>query len=334
MWRVATDRAVRVPSSRGQGYPPAPMAFHPLMIKLVAVLRAALPPEPTVVELGNQTFKPRTRVLPDVARWLAAQGIPHDAGALAKLASLAPEERAPATAAYYRALGFTRHDAIDVNGRYGSLVMDLNQDLRRTYGFARTFDLVTNNGTGEHVFDQRAVFENVHALAKPGGVMLHVLPFFNWLNHGFYAFSPLLFLDLAAANGYEILRLSLAGNRGREVTVATPGAGRPAPVTADDARAPSLALAAFQARGAVRPAGLRASFLRALGRERARPSAAGRELQRVLRWLVETHPHVSVVAALRKRGAAPFALPLQGMYGGANVESEEIRARYAPPNED
>ena len=87
--------------------------------------------------------------------------------------------------------------------------MDLNRDLRSEYGYDETFDLVTNLGTGEHVFDQRRVFENVHNLTKPGGVMLYMLPFVNWLNHGFYNFHPVLFADLAAANGYGILEIAL-----------------------------------------------------------------------------------------------------------------------------
>jgi hypothetical protein len=314
------------------------MAFSPLMLKLVACLRSTLQAEPTVIELGNQTFKPRTHMLPRVGRWLSAEGVPHDAGALGKLASLPVEERPPHTATFYRALGFASYDAIDVNARFGSLRMDLNQDLRIEYGFDRTFDLVTNNGTGEHVFDQRAVLANVHSLAKPGlgapgGVMLHVLPFFNWLNHGFYGFHPLLFVELAAANGYELLRLSIASNRGREARVTLPGVEAGRAVTRDDARAPALSLAAFGARASVAPGrALRGSVLRWPGRASARGRArgAGAELEAALRWVTAEHPHVSVVAALRRRGDAPFAIPLQGLYSGANVDSPEIRARYAP----
>ena len=44
--------------------------------------------------------------------------------------------------------------------------------------------------------------------------MLHVLPFFNYLNHGFFNYNPILFHDLAGANGYEICRLTIATNRG------------------------------------------------------------------------------------------------------------------------
>ena len=86
--------------------------------------------------------------------------------------ALPPAAQKEHTASYYQALGFTRYEAIDVNARYGSLIMDLNVDLRETYGFAQTYDLCTNNGTGEHVFNQAAVFRNMHHLIQPGGVLL------------------------------------------------------------------------------------------------------------------------------------------------------------------
>ena len=45
-------------------------------------------------------------------------------------------------------------------------------------------DLVINNGTGEHVFNQHALFLNFHNLTKINGIMLNILPFIDWINHG------------------------------------------------------------------------------------------------------------------------------------------------------
>ena len=42
--------------------------------------------------------------------------------------------------------------------------------------------------------------------------MLHVLPWVNWNNHGFYNFHPVLFHDLAFHNDYEIIEI-FAGDR-------------------------------------------------------------------------------------------------------------------------
>ena len=124
------------------------MAFNSLMMQLVAELRATLPDSPSVIEFGNQTFKPRAGDFERVRTQLAARRTPFDERLFGELATRTGDARDASTADYYRALGFTTHRAIDVNARYGSLVMDLNRDLVDHYGFRETFDLVTNNGTG------------------------------------------------------------------------------------------------------------------------------------------------------------------------------------------
>src|SRR5580765_1984935 len=112
-------------------------------------------------------------------------------------------EKATTTAEFYKALGFTEYLALDVNTEMGAQIIDLNEPA--TARVQGQFDLVTNNGTGEHIFDQASVFRNAHDLCKLAGVMLHVLPFSPWINHGFYCFNPILFRDLAAANGYRVM---------------------------------------------------------------------------------------------------------------------------------
>src|SRR5512139_885348 len=153
------------------------MSFHPLMMKLVAVLLDELPTSPSVVELGNQTFDPtisgtlteqEDRMFPLVLDFLDRRRKPFDRDGLVKLMNLSVEDQKPQTATYYRALGFSQYDAIDVNSKYGSMIMDLNVDLRETYGFETRYDLVTNNGTGEHIFNQSMVFKNMHQLTNVG----------------------------------------------------------------------------------------------------------------------------------------------------------------------
>lgn len=103
----------------------------------------------------------------------------------------------PSTKAYYQSLGFERYIALDVNEAMDAVIADLNGPV----DLGETFDLVTNNGTGEHIFDQRSVFENAHNLSHRW--ILHILPMGPWVNHGFFNFNPILFRDLAYANGYE-----------------------------------------------------------------------------------------------------------------------------------
>src|SRR5262245_45097523 len=105
------------------------MAFHSLMMRLVAQLRADVPAPADVVEPGNQTFKSQPGDCARVARWLADRAMPFDAALLNDVDARAGAARDASTADYYRALGYGRYCAIDVNGRYDSLVMDLNRNL-------------------------------------------------------------------------------------------------------------------------------------------------------------------------------------------------------------
>jgi hypothetical protein len=289
------------------------MAFHSLMMQLVADLRTHLPAAPTVVELGNQTFKPRSGDIDGATALLEKQALRFDAALLREISTRRGEALNASTADYYRALGFETYRTIDVNARYDSLVMDLNRDIAAHYGFTETFDLVTNNGTGEHVFNQAAVFGNAHVLCRVGGVMLHVLPFVNYLNHGFFSFNPILFHDLAAANEYEILRLSIAGNHGLDVGDGT------APVT--------LSRAELQERCAV-DGSRKGSLLHLLGIGK-HGKRTRRPLSIALRRVMAAGPNVSVVAALRKTIDAPFQFPIQGMYSGANIADARLRETYS-----
>ena len=47
--------------------------------------------------------------------------------------------------------------------------------------------------------------------------MLNILPFIDWINHGFYNFNPIFFADLAASNNYELIKISLANRNGAEL---------------------------------------------------------------------------------------------------------------------
>ena len=75
----------------------------------------------------------------------------------------------------YEALGI-KYGCVDVDGRVGSVVMDLNFDdvpaaHKSKYG------LVTNFGTSEHIMNQYNVFKAMHEFARPGSVFVHAVPF-------------------------------------------------------------------------------------------------------------------------------------------------------------
>jgi len=105
----------------------------------------------------------------------------------------------------YEALGM-KYQCVDVDGRVGTLVLDMNfdgapEEHKNRYG------LVTNHGTSEHLLNQYNVFKMMHDFAKPGGIMIHAVPFTVHLEHGFFNYQPNFFEALARANSYETLGL-------------------------------------------------------------------------------------------------------------------------------
>lgn len=152
-------------------------------------------PRPSVCELGNQTLK-NSKARAEVYQQLG----------------IAPASELASTKDWYLSLGFGRYLAIDVNTERDAVAMDLNRDIVAHYNFDDKFDLVTNNGTGEHVFNQYTVFKNAHDICMTGGFMIHVLPFYRWVDHGFFNYNPNLFPCLANQNGYELRELWIASS--------------------------------------------------------------------------------------------------------------------------
>lgn len=121
------------------------------------------------------------------------------------------------TREYFMALGFDDYFSIDINGAYNSFEFDLNSDIKNKYDFHNQYDLVINNGTGEHVFNQANLYLNFHNLTKKNGIMLNIVPFIDWINHGFYNYNPIFFADLAASNNYEVINIYLANRNAGEL---------------------------------------------------------------------------------------------------------------------
>lgn len=171
------------------------MAFNNLMTKLVISVRHDIikrNSNASVIELGNQRFRTDKKLRSKTYDML---GIPPASPTTVK--------------EFYESIGFKKYIAIDVNTDKDAIALDLNLDLRKDYNYKEQYDLVTNNGTGEHIFNQYTVFKNVHDLCKEGGVMIHNLPYTGYIDHGFYSFQPNLFIALAHANNYSIQEISV-----------------------------------------------------------------------------------------------------------------------------
>jgi len=65
------------------------------------------------------------------------------------------------------------------------------------------FNLIIDSGTIEHIFDVRQVMENMISMCRTAGWIVHIAPASNFMDHGFYSFSPCFFFDFYRANGFE-----------------------------------------------------------------------------------------------------------------------------------
>ncbi len=103
--------------------------------------------------------------------------------------------------------------AIDLHGTKDSIKYNLNEE----YKVDEQYDVVTNIGTTEHIFNQYSVFKSIHNLTKPDGLMFHQVPGQGYYDHGFYNYQPTFFFDLAAANDYSIIGFWMYDNNKVEV---------------------------------------------------------------------------------------------------------------------
>jgi len=120
----------------------------------------------------------------------------------------------------FRMLGYAAVESIDVYpAESPTHVLDLNRPLPAS--LLDRFDLVYDGGTTEHCFSVPDVLVNATRLLRKGGRIIHHLPLNNWVDHGFYQFSPTLFFDFYGANGFADLSLALHFSaRGRESYIA------------------------------------------------------------------------------------------------------------------
>lgn len=108
---------------------------------------------------------------------------------------------------WYYSIGADRYVSIDANGR-ATHCADLNRPLGiPALAALGQFDLVTDFGTGEHIFNQAQVFETLHDLCKPGGFIVIDRPKQGWAEHCFYNIHETLIRDICAANDYALVHM-------------------------------------------------------------------------------------------------------------------------------
>ncbi len=166
-----------------------------------------IPPRPRVIEFGEQNWYgdiALERLVSDIERFVPDRARQRE---LVDRLNEAKESQHEtfwfdiAKVFYETFLDYEDLQAIDLNGTDRAHRLDLNEPVDLA---GQQFDLLLNMGTAEHVFNVYQFFENAHRLTKPGGLMVHGMPFLGWPDHGFYSFHPTFYFDLAAANDYAL----------------------------------------------------------------------------------------------------------------------------------
>ena len=77
-------------------------------------------------------------------------------------------------------------------------------DLNFPHDLGKQFDCIINLGTAEHIFNIYQVFSSIHEWIKKDGIVIHNLPMYGAVDHGFYNFHPTFYYDLSLANKYNM----------------------------------------------------------------------------------------------------------------------------------
>jgi SAM-dependent methyltransferase len=161
-------------------------------IALLLEEAAARPFSGKVATLGRQTIAAAPH---EISAQFARFGVsPH----------AAIEHDRPDDHALFGMMGFDSVESLDYSDFEGAThVVDLNSDGLPPDLIGR-FDVVLDSGTIEHVFHIPNALRNALSLAKEGGRVIFISPSSNHVDHGFYMFSPTLFMDYMLANGLRV----------------------------------------------------------------------------------------------------------------------------------
>lgn len=113
---------------------------------------------------------------------------------------------------FFASLGFDTVHSLDASDfEQSTFVHDLNLPIPRE--LHDQYDVVFDGGTSEHVFHTPQLLANIHSTLRNNGRVIHDSPTHNYVDHGFFMFSPTLFHDYYLVNHYEIVSALLLGQR-------------------------------------------------------------------------------------------------------------------------
>lgn len=152
----------------------------------------------SVLMLGRQDISATKRSFLEVLRSKGVDGALKEQDLREENGWLTPES-------FFNALGFSEVKSLDVaEAEDSSIFFDLNS-AETPSGLKDKFDLVFDGGTFEHVFHLPNALARCGEMIKPGGFLMHIGPMNNYVDHGFYQFSPTLWFDWFSENGWDVL---------------------------------------------------------------------------------------------------------------------------------
>ena len=112
--------------------------------------------------------------------------------------------------------GSTIVDSVDAaEYEQATIIHDMNLPFKKSHS---KFKTLIDFGTLEHVFHVPQALSNMWELCEEQAQILHVLPSNNFCGHGFWQFSPELFLSMyRPANGFENTEVYLARTNQRKI---------------------------------------------------------------------------------------------------------------------
>ena len=104
---------------------------------------------------------------------------------------------------FFQAIGFSGVESLDVMQGAAQHVLDLNADVTAVPLRSRC-DVLFDGGTLEHVYHVPNALARCADMLRDGGWFLHIGPMNNYVDHGFYQFSPTLWFDWLTTNGWQV----------------------------------------------------------------------------------------------------------------------------------
>ena len=126
-----------------------------------------------------------------------------------------PKQPRASSKKFYEDLGFSDYSSIDINNEHGAIPLDLNYELKDKKLFNK-FDVVTDFGSCEHIFNVSECYKTIHKILKVNGLIIIIQAVSG--GNGFFLYDRSFLDGIVAANNYDILYSSYIVKTGTKTT--------------------------------------------------------------------------------------------------------------------